>query len=86
MKYLIAFCFALTFGQLTLADSLAVDNASQASSTTQNIFMLSIATMLGFVLYAWSIDDLTPFVIAIASSTIVMVCLAWFVGSHRADD
>jgi hypothetical protein len=48
--------------------------------------MLSIATMLGFVLYAWSIDDLTPFVIAIASSTIVMVCLAWFVGSYRADD
>jgi hypothetical protein len=54
--------------------------------TYGRFFILAIASMLGLDLYAWTFHELTPFMIAVSSSTIVLTLIVWFVGTHRAID
>ena len=53
--------------------------------TYARFFLLSIAVMLGINIYAWAIGELTPFAIAVTSSTMAITCLGWFAGTHRAE-
>lgn len=55
-----------------------------SAMTYERFFIFAIASFLGVDLYAWSVNELSPFMIALSSSTIVLTLLGWFVGSHRA--
>jgi hypothetical protein len=55
-----------------------------SAMTYERFFIFAIALFLGVDLYAWSVNELSPFMIALSSSTIALTLFAWFAGSHRA--